>query len=222
MFFGESLPGEFHEKIKQDLEKVDLLIVMGSSLKVAPVANVMHRVRDNVPQVLINMESLKHMERFDVHLLGYSDTITRHLAKELGWDLGSGKSTIVPGKPSGGSNISVTGSVNPSGSPSIPVTGSVRPYGSPNIPVSGSVRPSGSPNIPVTGSVKPSGGLNISVTGSVNGSPKRESSTSSPTKPDMGFIIEPFQQGHLPWVWHFEGAIQNPKDNPTAFGPVLK
>jgi NAD-dependent SIR2 family protein deacetylase len=40
VFFGENLPNEFHDKFRQDKDKVDLLIVMGSSLKVAPVANV--------------------------------------------------------------------------------------------------------------------------------------------------------------------------------------
>jgi NAD-dependent SIR2 family protein deacetylase len=45
VFFGENLPSEFHDKFKQDKDKVDLLIVMGSSLKVAPVANVKGRRR---------------------------------------------------------------------------------------------------------------------------------------------------------------------------------
>lgn len=32
------------------------------------------------------MESLKNMEQFDIHLLGYSDTVTQALVKGLGWD----------------------------------------------------------------------------------------------------------------------------------------
>lgn len=39
-FFGEKLPDEFDECFAQDKNKVDLLIVMGSSLKVSPVADV--------------------------------------------------------------------------------------------------------------------------------------------------------------------------------------
>jgi hypothetical protein len=31
------------------------------------------------------MESLPHMERFDIHLIGYSDAITQALAHKLGW-----------------------------------------------------------------------------------------------------------------------------------------
>lgn len=37
---GENLPDHFHDLWAKDRDKVDLLIVMGSSLKVAPVANV--------------------------------------------------------------------------------------------------------------------------------------------------------------------------------------
>ena len=59
---------------------------MGSSLKVAPVANVMDRIPSSVPQILINMESLSHMSRFDVHLIGYSDIVTQALSRALGWD----------------------------------------------------------------------------------------------------------------------------------------
>jgi NAD-dependent SIR2 family protein deacetylase len=39
-FFGEKLPDEFDKLFAEDRNKVDLLIVMGSSLKVSPVADV--------------------------------------------------------------------------------------------------------------------------------------------------------------------------------------
>ena len=38
VFFGENLPELFHRAMKQDKDEVDLLIVIGSSLKVRPVA----------------------------------------------------------------------------------------------------------------------------------------------------------------------------------------
>ncbi|KAJ2998844.1 NAD-dependent protein deacetylase sirtuin-1 [Globomyces sp. JEL0801] len=85
VFFGENLPSVFHDSWAEDRKVVDLLIVMGSSLKVAPVADVKDRIPIGVPQILINMESLPHMERFDIHLLGYCDTITTHLLEELDW-----------------------------------------------------------------------------------------------------------------------------------------
>ncbi|KAJ3274089.1 NAD-dependent histone deacetylase sir2 [Terramyces sp. JEL0728] len=72
VFFGENLPNEFHSKFAEDKTKLDLLIVMD-------------RIPRNVPQILINMESLNHMEQFDVHLLGYCDSITKALLSKLGW-----------------------------------------------------------------------------------------------------------------------------------------
>lgn len=38
VFFGEGLPDEFHQKMEEDKDECDLLIVIGSSLKVRPVA----------------------------------------------------------------------------------------------------------------------------------------------------------------------------------------
>ena len=38
VFFGEGLSEEFHDKMSQDKDECDLLIVIGSSLKVRPVA----------------------------------------------------------------------------------------------------------------------------------------------------------------------------------------
>ena len=38
VFFGENLPELFHRAMKQDKDEVDLLIAIGSSLKVRPVA----------------------------------------------------------------------------------------------------------------------------------------------------------------------------------------
>jgi NAD-dependent histone deacetylase SIR2 len=41
VFFGEKLPAVFHQSLKEDRRNVDLLIVIGSSLKVAPVSDIM-------------------------------------------------------------------------------------------------------------------------------------------------------------------------------------
>jgi NAD-dependent deacetylase sirtuin 1 len=40
VFFGENLPEEYHDNILKDKSLCDLLIVIGSSLKVKPVANI--------------------------------------------------------------------------------------------------------------------------------------------------------------------------------------
>lgn len=86
-FFGEKLPKAFDDAIAEDSQKVDLLIVIGSSLKVSPVADVKDIIPHDVPQILINMESLPHMQGFDIHLLGYCDVVTAELCRMLKWDL---------------------------------------------------------------------------------------------------------------------------------------
>ena len=51
VFFGESLPELFHQRMAKDKNVCDLLIVVGSSLKVRPVALIPSSVSPQVPQV---------------------------------------------------------------------------------------------------------------------------------------------------------------------------
>jgi len=83
VFFGEGLSDEFHSSIARDKEHVDLLIVIGSSLKVRPVALVPSSVPETVPQILINREPLHHLT-FDVELLGNCDLIINQICHMLG------------------------------------------------------------------------------------------------------------------------------------------
>ncbi|XP_013114235.1 NAD-dependent histone deacetylase sirtuin-1 [Stomoxys calcitrans] len=85
VFFGEGLPDEFHTVMGSDKDKCDLLIVMGSSLKVRPVALIPSSIPNNVPQILINREQLHHLE-FDVELLGDGDVIINQICHRLGED----------------------------------------------------------------------------------------------------------------------------------------
>ncbi|XP_051503814.1 NAD-dependent protein deacetylase sirtuin-1-like [Myxocyprinus asiaticus] len=85
VFFGENLPEFFHRAMKQDKDEVDLLIVIGSSLKVRPVALIPSSIPHEVPQVLINREPLPHLN-FDVELLGDCDVIVNELCHRLGGD----------------------------------------------------------------------------------------------------------------------------------------
>lgn len=79
VFFGEELPEKFHAAIDEDRKKCDLLIVIGSSLKVRPVALIPSAIpASKVPQILINREPLSHLD-FDVELLGNSDTVINQL-----------------------------------------------------------------------------------------------------------------------------------------------
>ncbi|XP_036402531.1 NAD-dependent protein deacetylase sirtuin-1 [Megalops cyprinoides] len=83
VFFGENLPELFHRAMKQDKDEVDLLIVIGSSLKVRPVALIPSSIPHEVPQILINREQLPHLN-FDVELLGDCDVIINELCHRLG------------------------------------------------------------------------------------------------------------------------------------------
>lgn len=85
VFFGENLPEMFHRAMKQDKDEVDLLIVIGSSLKVRPVALIPNSIPHEVPQVLINREQLPHLN-FDVELLGDCDVIINELCHRLAGD----------------------------------------------------------------------------------------------------------------------------------------
>ncbi|KAG2207782.1 hypothetical protein INT46_001973 [Mucor plumbeus] len=85
-FFGERLPAEFDNLLAVDTEQVDLLIVMGSSLKVSPVSEIMSQIPHSVPQILINRTPITHMT-FDIQLLGDSDVIVPELCRMLNWDL---------------------------------------------------------------------------------------------------------------------------------------
>ncbi|KAL4640925.1 NAD-dependent protein deacetylase sirtuin-1-like [Arapaima gigas] len=85
VFFGENLPEQFHRAMKQDKDEVDLLIVIGSSLKVRPVALIPSSIPHEVPQILINREQLPHLN-FDVELLGDCDVIINELCHRLGGD----------------------------------------------------------------------------------------------------------------------------------------
>lgn len=78
VFFGESLPEEFHDTSDSDKTQCDLLIVIGSSLKVRPVALIPSALSPSVPQILINREQLDQFG-FDVELLGDSDVIINQL-----------------------------------------------------------------------------------------------------------------------------------------------
>ncbi|KDQ26824.1 hypothetical protein PLEOSDRAFT_1077645 [Pleurotus ostreatus PC15] len=85
-FFGEKLTSDFDHSLEADRSKVDLLLVIGTSLKVAPVADILYHLPHSVPQILINKTPIKHINP-DVILLGDADAIVHHICQKLGWDL---------------------------------------------------------------------------------------------------------------------------------------
>lgn len=86
VFFGQSLPDEFDEKM-QLLPEADMILVMGTSLRVAPVSMIPRQVRPDIPRVLINRERVGDFgnREGDVCLLGSCDDGVRELVDALGW-----------------------------------------------------------------------------------------------------------------------------------------
>ncbi|XP_032632164.1 NAD-dependent protein deacetylase sirtuin-2 [Chelonoidis abingdonii] len=104
VFFGESLPRRFFTLMQSDFQKVDLLIIMGTSLQVQPFASLVSRVPTNTPRLLINKEKTGQSDPFmslmglstgmdfdsekayrDVAWLGECDEGCTALAELLGW-----------------------------------------------------------------------------------------------------------------------------------------
>ncbi|KAL6737946.1 hypothetical protein Aduo_011548 [Ancylostoma duodenale] len=83
VFFGEDLGKDFHSQMAIDKDEVDLLVVIGSSLKVRPVSLIPFSVNPNVPQILINREPLSGY-RADIELLGNCDEIIEDICLALG------------------------------------------------------------------------------------------------------------------------------------------
>ncbi|KAK9245517.1 DHS-like NAD/FAD-binding domain-containing protein [Lipomyces tetrasporus] len=88
-FFGEALPKTFETRLLgQDIDNCDLLICIGTSLKVAPVSEIIRVLPSHIPQIYISRTPCTHAE-FDVSLLGNCDDVVEYICKELGegWEL---------------------------------------------------------------------------------------------------------------------------------------
>lgn len=100
VFFGEALPKAFEDRVLVDAGKCDLLICIGTSLKVAPVSELIGFLPPTVPQIYINKTPVKHVQ-FDVNFLGSCDEIVCEFCRRLGWEL---EHDMLPlGKATGGS-----------------------------------------------------------------------------------------------------------------------
>lgn len=109
-FFGQTLPDAVSRCLESDRKKVDALIVIGTSLSVAPISKVIGYLPANIPRILIN-RTIVHPQHqassstaegtmdddndeteepdfrdnyvFDAYLLGNCDDVTRALVKKL-------------------------------------------------------------------------------------------------------------------------------------------
>lgn len=100
VLFGRELPKQFWRSVKEDFPRnADLLIVLGTSLVVAPANALVNRVAAKVPRLIINREVVGEDLGIDVResitsqkgprrdgfLLGDCDAMAWHLIDALGW-----------------------------------------------------------------------------------------------------------------------------------------
>ena len=91
VFFGEELPSRFRELIDDDVGHCDLLIVIGTSLQVMPVAGIPSWVGPNCPRILLNRELVGQFSISggnsgrDIYLEGECDDSVKKLAQLAGW-----------------------------------------------------------------------------------------------------------------------------------------
>lgn len=104
VFFGESLPAAVGENLAKDTAVADLVLVLGTSMQVAPFARIPQQFSDSVPLMLVNRELLSCS--FDVELLGNCDSVVAEVCKKLQWTVASGSSAE-----------NAEGSVDPSSKP---------------------------------------------------------------------------------------------------------
>jgi len=93
VLFRGSMPKEFHTRTAQDLPDADLLIVMGTSLTVAPANSLVYRVPPTALRMVMNNEKvgrrlgIDYSENSirDVWAHGYTDETCLNLAEKMGW-----------------------------------------------------------------------------------------------------------------------------------------
>lgn len=86
-FFGEKLDDRFFDRfLHEDSKTADLVVVIGTSLKVAPVSEMPNHMQPEVPHIFISREPIEHID-FDVQLLGDCDHVVFELCRRAGWRL---------------------------------------------------------------------------------------------------------------------------------------
>jgi len=93
VLFRGSMPKEFHTLTAQDLPECDLLIVMGTSLMVAPANSLVYRIPPTALRMVMNNErvgrrlGIDYSENSirDVYAHGQSDETCLELAEKMGW-----------------------------------------------------------------------------------------------------------------------------------------
>lgn len=93
VLYGRSLPSEFFEKVPEDLETLDLLIIAGTSLTVAPANQLVYSVPDETIRVVVDVNPVGQELGIDYSATpardffaqGPCDAVFLDLITELGW-----------------------------------------------------------------------------------------------------------------------------------------
>jgi NAD-dependent histone deacetylase SIR2 len=88
IFFGEKLASSFSRRF-QKIAEADLVIVMGTSLKVSPFSQLLKLIPETTPLVIINKELPKIVRNNVLFLEGDIETTVTKLADQIGWNLHS-------------------------------------------------------------------------------------------------------------------------------------
>lgn len=83
IFFGDSLPTSFEKRWKDDKNSVDLVLAIGTSLRVYPVSG-LREIFDRVPWVNISKTRIDDIP-FDIQLIGNCDNVVANLCRQLEW-----------------------------------------------------------------------------------------------------------------------------------------
>jgi NAD-dependent SIR2 family protein deacetylase len=85
-FFGEDIADSYAPRLKLDKSKVDLLVIVGTSLKVEPVNEMLLNIPPTVPQIWISKDRCQREGvKVDIELLGECDLILEEIARRAGW-----------------------------------------------------------------------------------------------------------------------------------------
>ncbi|XP_008255379.3 NAD-dependent protein deacetylase sirtuin-2 isoform X1 [Oryctolagus cuniculus] len=88
VFFGENLPARFFSCMQSDFLKVDLLIVMGTSLQVQPFASLIGKAPLSTPRLLINKEKTGQTDPFLGMMMGLGggmDFDSKKAYRDVAW-----------------------------------------------------------------------------------------------------------------------------------------
>jgi NAD-dependent SIR2 family protein deacetylase len=89
VFFGEELPSRFQQLVDRDTAEADLVIVIGTSLLVMPVAGIPSWVRRHCPRLLLNRELVGDFrlgQSRDIFVQGECDDGARKICRLAGWE----------------------------------------------------------------------------------------------------------------------------------------